>query len=345
MFKIASTEDMKFDLARQPIVPAFFTLFILAWVAVGITPSLPSVEMGADLGVSGGSPSPLRLLMPSTMVDAFSMAHPSWSAFLTLLAFLFSGVTLGRQAIRYNLYTVGTCISVPLYLFIILCVGVEALSLKSIFGTMLFAFAMKNFYRMFRTGDTFDANFRAAFYLSAMLMLMPKSLPVALLLPYALFLFHRTLREAVVTLAGLCFFPFVWCYLNWMMGGEFLAPCLELWSGWSQGAFFDTFSLLNPLQFVGLGVVLLLDLMSVYLFLSDIYGVGTKPRYLLLFTIGAFLLSLSVVFMPSFGVEDLLLLAVPSAMLMPCLFIRVSRLVSTTLYLQLLVVAIVRLAF
>ena len=67
----------------------------------------------------------------------------------------------------------------------------------------------------------------AALYLGLLPLVAPAALPLLLLLPLAVQLFRRTLRELTVALAGVLLPLFVLCYINWGVGGDFAAPLLE----------------------------------------------------------------------------------------------------------------------
>ena len=96
---------MKIDIARQPLVPAFMTLFALAVAAMcaGIPVSDTSGAVRDALPLLGGQ------------FARFQAAYPVWSKFAAGFMLLFTGMCAGRITIRYNLYTVGTCLPIPLY--------------------------------------------------------------------------------------------------------------------------------------------------------------------------------------------------------------------------------------
>ena len=100
---------MKIDIARQPLVPAFMTLFALAVAAMcaGIPVSDTSGAVRDALPLLGGQ------------LARFQAAYPVWSKFAAGFMLLFTGMCAGRITIRYNLYTVGTCLPIPLYLSLI----------------------------------------------------------------------------------------------------------------------------------------------------------------------------------------------------------------------------------
>ena len=103
---------MKFNIARQTLVPAFLTLVALAAFAMWSAGS-----PAGDLPV--GNPSPtggeLALSTPAELLARFQAACPGWSRWIGGFLILFVGMSLGRLTVRYNLYSVGTCLAIPLY--------------------------------------------------------------------------------------------------------------------------------------------------------------------------------------------------------------------------------------
>lgn len=184
---------MKIDIARQPLVPAFMTLFALAVAAMcaGIPVSDTSGAVRDALPLLGGQ------------LARFQAAYPVWSKFAAGFMLLFTGMCAGRITIRYNLYTVGTCLPIPLYAIVACGIATGGNYLAGFAASMLLALATKNYCRAFCNGYGFDAIFRASLYLGLMPLVYAPALPLLLLLPLAVLLFRRTFREVVVATAGL----------------------------------------------------------------------------------------------------------------------------------------------
>ena len=156
------------------------------------------------------------------------------------------------------------------------------------------------------------------------------------MLPVALVLFRRTLREAAVALAGVVLPHAALCYLNWGAGGTRAAPLESLCRLLVAGKPLDLLLSLPLPQQIALGVTALLCIAALLLFLTDIYSVGTRPRFLLVFTICTFLVTLLALCAPAATRDDLLLMAVPAAVLLPALFVRTRRAIALPLYLLLI---------
>ena len=112
---------MKFDIARQPLVPAFLTLAALAVVAMWSAGG-PAVSMAVQAGHAAGTvdigrnaAGALAVSPPGELLAQFQAAHPVWARWIAGLLMLFTGMSVGRLTVRYNLYSVGTCLAIPPY--------------------------------------------------------------------------------------------------------------------------------------------------------------------------------------------------------------------------------------
>ena len=324
---------MKFDIARQPLVPAFLTLAALAVVAMWSAGG-PAVSMAVQAGHAAGTvdigrnaAGALAVSSPGELLAQFQAAHPVWARWIAGLLMLFTGMSVGRLTVRYNLYSVGTCLAIPLYGAIACGLAVGGDCLTTFAASALLALATKNFCRSYCNGFGFDAIFRASLYIG--------------LLPLAVMLFRSTLREVAVAVAGLLLPALTLCYVNWAAGGEFLAQVAEPGSAFIAGTPLSLF-LSTPVQNLVLpGAVFLLDLTALLFFLSDIYALGTKPRLIFIFNISVLLLTAAALCGPAATPATVALAAVPSAVLLPFMFVRIHRAIALPLYLLLLASAVI----
>lgn len=333
---------MKFDIARQPLVPAFLTLFALALTAM-CTPAVQSVvDPGAAASGAAGAGSEAVPLLGGLLAH-FQGAYPGWSRLLAGFIILFTGMCTGRITIRYNLYTVGTCLAIPLYAIIACGIFIGPDYLAGFTASMLLALAGKNYCRSFCNGYGFDAIFRASLYLGALPLVYAPALPLLLLLPLALLLFRRTLREVAVALAGVLLPVLTLCYIGWGAGDAFPLPFLELGNAFMAGIPLQVFRSMTLSTLIMSAGIAVLDLAALFFFLSDIYAAGTKSRFVLIYIIGMLLLALAVLFTPAATAGAFALFAVPSAVLLPVLFVRIHRGLALPIYLILLVAAAIHL--
>ena len=329
---------MKFDIARQPLVPAFLTLAALAVTAMwgaagyGFDPALPNGTAAIQ---------PEATTSPEALLLQFQTAHPVWTRWIAGLLILFTGMCAGRMTIRYNLYSVGTCLAIPLYGAIVCGLAVGDDFLPACTASALLALSAKNFARSFCNGYGFDAIFRASLYLGLLPFVSTAALPLLLILPLAVLLFRRTLREAAVAVAGLLLPALTICYINWGAGGEFTAPLTALGNAFIAGKPLVLFTAIPFRNLILLGGILVLDLLAVLFFLSDIYAVGTKSRTILIYIISVLVLTAAVLCGPAATPGTMALTAVPSAVLLPFMFVRIHRNIALLLYLLLLASAVI----
>ena len=287
---------MKFDIARQPLVPAFLTLAALAVV------------------IGRNAAGALAVSSPGELLAQFQAAHPVWARWIAGLLMLFTGMSIGRLTVRYNLYSVGTCLAIPLYGAIACGLAVGGDCLTTFAASALLALATKNFCRSYCNGFGFDAIFRASLYIGLLPLVATAAAPLLILLPLAVMLFRRTLREVAVAEPGSAFI-----------------------AGTPLSLFLST-----PVQNLVLpGAVFLLDLTALLFFLSDIYALGTKPRLIFIFNISALLLTAAALCGPAATPATVALAAVPSAVLLPFMFVRIHRAIALPLYLLLLASAVI----
>lgn len=325
---------MKFDIARQPLVPAILTLMVLAASAmywVDLPPAAAETRSSTD---------GLTILMPGALFADFQSDYPVWSRLIAGFLIFFTGMCTARVAIRFNLYSVSTCISVPLYAIIACGLGTGDDYLASFFASALLALSVKNFCLSYSNGYKFDPIFRASLYLGALIILYIQALPLLLLLPFTVLLFRRTLRETIVALTGLLLPLLLLCYANWGAGGIFTAPLVQLGRDFITGVPLHLFISLPISTLALLGAIFLLTLFAVIFFLTHIYSAGSKPRFIILYNIGVLLLTLPLGCGPAATTGSFALLAIPAAILLPVFFVRIRRSIGLVIYLLLLVATV-----
>lgn len=319
---------MKLDIARQPLVPAFLTLFVLAVTTMCCA--------GGHLQPAGSGGVPGEVPLAGELLRQFQAACPVWARIAAGFMILFTGMCIGRIAIRYNLYTIGTCLPIPLYAIAACGISIGENYLTGFAASMLLALAAKNYCRAFCNGYGFDAIFRASLYLGLLPVVYAPGTPLLLILPLAVLIFRRTFREAVVALTGLLLPIAAACYVSWGAGGDFTGPLVALGESMTAGLPLRIFTELPFPALMMLGAFALLDLTALLFFLTDLYATGTKPRFVLFFNIGILVLVWALLFSPAATPEIFTLIAVPSALLIPVFFVRILRNIALPVYMLLL---------
>lgn len=319
---------MLFRVAKQPLIPAFLTLLGTTIVAL-LCASEGVVVPDPRYGIAAEH---LPLLSWGAWLQGFQAAHPHISSWISGLVMLYTGATLGRLTVRYNLYGTGTCLSIALYGFAMVGTMQSGAYLTATLCSMLLSLALKNFCLSYRNGFGFDRIFRGALYLSLLILIEPASVVLLLFLLTVSSRFHRTTREMLVALAGLLFPIATLCYLNWALGGAFQAPLVQLYRQFMTGEW--GMAALTAPQRVQLfcGALLLLNLMAIALFSTNSYTINRKARHILQGATRLLLLTLATLAMPSASTTLLALVAVPTTLLLPVLFIRLHQPIAQVLY-------------
>ena len=323
---------MKFgDIIRQPLPVATFTFlvvvivaFVRAWVTQRFAGEIPAVS--APLGY---------------YTAAFRLSWPLLSAAASIVMLFVAGFLIGRSSVRAELYATRCFLAMPLFGVVSCGVLLSSDYLTQSLTLLLLVLASRNYYNSFHRHYCFDRMFRGSLYVGLIPLLYAPGAGLLLLIPLVVLLFRRTLREVAVAVAGLLLPALTLCYVNWAAGGEFLAPVAEPGSAFIAGTPLSLF-LSTPVQNLVLpGAVFLLDLTALLFFLSDIHALGTKPRLIFIFNISVLLLTAAALCGPAATPATVALAAVPSAVLLPFMFVRIHRAIALPLYLLLLASAVI----
>lgn len=318
---------------RQPILIVLPTLFALL-------AALVVRKLGMSFGPEAVGEIPTLL---GGYIVSFQQAWPRLSWGLWFLLHSATALILGRIGIRYSLYTGSCLLAIPLY-GVVACgifLGDDYL-LGAVVGLLLARIA-RNYAASCRNGYAFNSLFRGSLYLGLLPLIYAPSLPLVLLMPIVAILFQRTLREWIIALCGLLLPAAALCYLSWAFGGELLAPLNEVGEALTQGRMMAIFNEASILLVIELVVLLAAVLWALFYYLSDIYVATSKARAILTSAVWLFLLTLVTLFVPSATTTSFVLVAVPTALLLPFLFVRLDKRLANGLYLLILLLFVARL--
>ena len=169
---------MRFDIARQPLVPAFLTLLALALLAAGSFGAANAAAAGIPHAAFATAPDGLVTGLPQQALLNLQLHHPLWAGGLGVVLLLAGGLHLGRLSTRYNLYGVSSCLAIPLYGAALCLAGFGDQYLTALTESLLLVLAFKNYCRAFGNGYRFDALFRASLSLGLLPLLRPALLPL-----------------------------------------------------------------------------------------------------------------------------------------------------------------------
>lgn len=315
---------MAFNITRQSFFPAFLTLAAVSIAAACRTANiLPATAIDTPA---------LPVSLPGDLVARFQLAYPLWARILAVLLLLRAGISIGRLTVRYNLYSFSTSLALPVFGFVATGFAAPGCWLTSATAVTLLALSVRHFARSYTNGYAFDALLRASLLLGTLPLLLPATLPLLLLLPFVLLRFRRTAREAAVALFGLLLPAATLCYLNWGAGGLLAAPIRETALRFAQGMPASLFLRLAPHHLALTGSILLLDLLALLRFFTDRYAGGMKARMVFFLTTVLFALETLLLCGGDASAATLPLLAVPSALLLPFLLVRLHRALATAIY-------------
>ena len=338
---------MKFDIARQPLVPAFLTLAALAVVAMWSAGG-PAVSMAVQAGHAAGTvdigrnaAGALAVSSPGELLAQFQAAHPVWARWIAGLLMLFTGMSVGRLTVRYNLYSVGTCLAIPLYGAIACGLAVGGDCLTTFAASALLALATKNFCRSYCNGFGFDAIFRASLYIGLLPLVATAAAPLLILLPLAVMLFRRTLREAVVALSGAILPLFFAGFIHWAAGGRFDGPVRQVAAAITSDSGYRFFDGNTLFSLIAWGVIFFLLICSAAGVLLDIRTLKTKPRNILFYNLYVLCVVAGIYFVPYSSPVTLTLAAPAAATLIPVVLTKFNSAAASMFYTVLILLSLV----
>lgn len=315
------------DAVRQSPVVNLATLLVIVAVAF--------VRAGATDFEAESIPDTAAFL--GRHVSAFQTACPSLGSMLAAAAFFISGWWLGQVVRVRELYFVRTTVTIPFYGFVACGIFVAHDSLTAALASMLLVVSMRCFYSAFRDGYGFSPLFFASFCLGAIPLLYAPALPLAALMPLAVLLFKRSSREALVAVVGLLLPAAATCYIAWGAGGEFLAPLRDTWNAMLLPSGYRLFGHIGIGSGLLFAYLLALVLSAIFFCCANLYSVGSRARYITVYNICAFVVSLAVPSMPGATPGALALVAVPAALMIPAMLVRLHKNVSTMIYAVLII--------
>lgn len=242
---------MIFDVARHKFSEGLLTLIIFALIA-----SVAVLVGEVTLPVEGGAP--LR-----GFIDNLAVQYPVASALALFPLLIYAGLRLARSTVRVSIYSASSLGVVALGAVVMfgsivstnyLYLAIVALLISELLGRLLYCFG---------------ANVRVGYLFTAMLALgaMPlvdnALIPLALVLPVIVMLLRGTLREMIIILFGLAAPTLLYCYIVWLMGGEFDAAFWGIWNTTLSSQHEAIIAYLTLPRLIFLGVILFFDICSI----------------------------------------------------------------------------------
>jgi hypothetical protein len=158
-------------------------------------------------------------------------------------------------------------------------------------------------------------------------------------LPLIALVARSSWRDWVVTLSSLALPLAAMCYWSWCAGEAFLKPAREVYAAFFTQSEFHFFSVINPATIILLGILIVMVLCAISLIFSDKYSLKVKSRVVMRFNALMLTLLIGLFFVPSASATLFALLAIPTAILVPLIFVRMGVGFTEALYRLMLLAA------
>lgn len=320
---------MRYSVVRQTPLSALITLVVVvavAFVRFAYAPFDDEMLLSPSAPVLGA------------YVDAWQSAHPVWGIVLSALLTLFTGVVVGRMAILFSLYPTHCFFSIPLYGFVACGIFIAADSLAVAIAAYLAALGLRYLCGAYVRVMDLSKLLYAGICVGLVPFFHAQASFVVVMAVAAIAMFGFSLREVVVLLFGMLFVPATICYVTWFAGGDFTAPLVSLWEALVGDS---GYSLLGSDSVVALAIAGLLAFVivcSTVMFLADKHSVGVKSRGILIYDMLGFVAVCASFLLPSASVGLFAFAAIPAAIIMPVMFLRVHESVSLAIYISIILV-------
>ena len=272
-------------------------------------------------------------------IQNLQQSIPAISATIWCIAIIYSGLVIGRTGVRFSIYPAYTLMAIPIFGVTASMVMVSGDYLISAIILILSTLAMKYTIRCIMRSESFgDLSLAMICYGIMPLLYAPATLVCAAMLLLVL-LVRNTWRDLVVTLVSLLFPIISICYWNWCAGEDFSAAASLIWDSIWTNSEFRFFSTLNPVSIFLLGTLIMMALCAVSLIISDRFSLKVKSRALMRFTALLLFATIATLLLPSSTATSFALIAVPTATLLPLIFVRMGVGFTETLYRLMLIAA------
>lgn len=324
---------MILDVTRHKFAEALLTLlFFAVAIAVAALFLFPDVST-----IVGGAEAPLAVY-----IKEFRVAHPTLSPVVLGLLYVYTVLRLSRATVRVGLYPTTTLSAIALcsvMLFGALAsndyalLSISALLVAEAFGRLMYCFS-----HSVRPHFLFSA--MAAF--GAMPLVDKAFVPLALALPLLVLILRGTLRETLLTLLGLALPTFVYCYVVWLMGGDFGEAFMDVWGDNSISSHLSLATYMTIPRLVFLGFVLFLQLLTSVIYFSTPLSLGNGVRDAWrVMQFALVVLIVSLLFLPAASSSLIVAMVLLSAVMLPILFQYASAVNSALAYVMLIAAAFV----
>ena len=323
------------DMGRKVVQHRIFDLSVTLIIVVTLS-TFRSLFMPVGDEAIVNTPTPVGILLQNMQSNM-----PMLSAVVWWVSLLFAGFSVGRYAAKYSIYPAYTLMAIPVLGVMATAVMVSGDYLVSSVAMLLMLYAIKYLHRgIMRTKNFSDLSLAMLCFGAIPLVFAPAAL-MYVALPVLVLVVHNSWREWVVSVSSLLFPLLTICYWGWCAGEDFLHPAEQIYASLFTTSEFELFSTLNPASLILLGVVIMMVLCAVSLIISDKYSLKVNSRAVMRFNSLLLLLCVGMFFLPSCTATAFAVIAVPVAMIVPLIFVRMGVGFTETLYRLMLIAAVV----
>ena len=321
---------MILDVTRHKFSEALLTLIFFAVVI-----SMAAIFVFPEVSnVIGGAEAPL-----APFINSFRRSHPTMSGLLLGLIYIYIVLRISRSTVRVGLYPAVTLAAIPISSVVLFgslysdgyaILAFSALLVAEAYGRLLYCFSPS-----VRPHYLFSA--MVAF--GAMPLIDTAFVPFSLVIPFIVIVERRTLREIVLILFGLSLPSFVYCYLSWLGGANFVECFMDMWAEYMVSSHLSLAAYLTLPRLVFLGVVLFLQLLTsvVYVTMPLSINAGVRDVWRML-QLSMVVLLVSLLLLPASSPALIVAMTLLSSIMLPLLF-QYASLAQSVLAFILLIVA------
>lgn len=324
---------MILDVTRHKFSEAIVTLLFFA-VAISLAAMVLLPETST---IVTGSEAPLAPYIRSFCVD-----HPLLSPILLGLLYVYMVLRLSRSTVRVGLYPNTTLAAIALcsvLLFGALASGDYAMLCV---GALLVAEAYSRLLYCFSPSLHAHYLFSAMVAFGALPLVDAAFLPLSILIPVVVVVFRATLRETAITLFGLAAPTFVYSYVMWLLGGDFVQGFVDVWGGLLAPSSLSLVTYLTLPRLVFLGFILFLQLLSVVVYLTTPMSLANGVREVWrVLIISVVILVVSLLLLPAASPSLIVAMVLLAAIMLPILMQYASALNSVLAYLLLVLLTFI----
>ena len=314
---------------RHRILDLAATIFVIAIVTT----------LRAALLPTGDETVPNTITPIGELLQSLQGSIPTLSVIVWGIALFIAALDAGRFGPKYSLYPAYTLMAIPVFGILAGGVMVSSDFLLSTAAMIAMLLGTKYLIRCIMRTDSFNDLSLAMLYYGLLPLIVAPSALLYAALPILVLMVRSTWRDWVVAVASMLFPLAAVCYWNWCAGNGFLSMAEQIYTSMFTASEFSFFSTLNVAGIALLGVIIVMVLCAITLIISDKYSLKVKSRAVMRFNALMLVITVAMFFLPSATASLFVLVAVPAAMLIPLIFVRMGVGFTETLYRLMLVAA------